>query len=308
MLDRYFDILAGKRRPRFHQTRLLPAPVSGEVAAGCPDLLAYKAAKAASLLSSCCFCERCCGADRAAGELGYCGVPAASRYASEFLHYGEEPELVPSHTIFFTGCNFSCVYCQNWDIATRPLGGALADPRELAAIIDRRRGLGSRNVNFVGGNPDPHLHTCLETVSLLKSDVPVVWNSNSYASETTMKLLDGVIDVFLSDIRYGDDGCARSYSDVPHYWRTVTRNLMQAESQAEVMVRHLVLPGHLECCTRPIMAWFSEHMPGAYFNLMFQYHPCHHTRQYPELDRPLTATETRRALSLAREFGIRPAG
>lgn len=336
MLERYFDILEGRRKPVFHRTREEPSGMSREDAlhAGLdelwaahdaalarirrgdgkesgPDetnLLELKVIIARRLLSSCCFCERRCGADRAGGKTGFCGVPADSRYASEFFHFGEERELVPSHTIFFSGCNFRCVYCQNWDIATRPLSGFEADPRRLARIIDRGRLAGSRNVNFVGGNPDPHLHTCLATISLLETDVPVVWNSNAYASSESMKLLDGVVDIFLSDFRYGNDACAQKYSDVPRYWDVVTRNFRLACDRAEVMLRHLVLPGHLECCTRQIMDWVSRNIPEVYFNLMFQYHPEHRAREFPELNRLLTPAEMLRARELAREFGIEPSG
>ncbi|MBE0428637.1 MAG: radical SAM protein [Thermoleophilia bacterium] len=336
MLSAYFDILAGKKKPRFHALRSrdtglnrldlegADAGVLWEVhdaaldglAAGVrekssrPDnanLLELKQAISRRLLSSCNFCERRCGAKRTSGKTGTCGVPVRSRYASEFFHFGEEAELVPSHTIFFTGCNFSCVYCQNHDIATSPAAGSVADPASLARSIDRGRERGSRNVNFVGGNPDPHLHTCLDIISLLRSDVPVVWNSNAYASREAMKLLGGAVDIYLSDFRYGDNGCAEEYSDVPEYWETVTRNLLLSYRQAELMLRHLVLPGHLDCCTAPIMAWVARNLPGVRFNLMFQYRPEHEAHLHPGIDRSLTAEETVRARSLARDYGIKAA-
>jgi putative pyruvate formate lyase activating enzyme len=332
MLDDYLTIAAGDKPPRFHRCGSQTTRISREdlgqagleelwpahdeamelLRAGRPGprrlaaagLLQVKQAIAGRILESCCFCERRCHADRAAGETGDCGVPAETRYASEFLHYGEEPELVPSHTIFFTGCNFSCVYCQNWDIATRPLSGDLVDAVRLARVIDRNRQTGSRNVNFVGGNPDPHLHTCLDIVSRLESDVPVVWNSNAYASLETMKLLEGIADVFLSDFRYGNDACAQRYSDVSRYTEVVTRNLELAGSQAEVMIRHLVLPGHLECCTRPIMRWTAHNLPGVYFNLMFQYRPEHKAKSCAGIDRLLEPAEMSRARSMMREYGL----
>lgn len=343
MLENYLMILAGEREPSFRTTRRFPTRLTREdletaqldelwrehdramsamkSAAASPseshpkgisedftDLLQLKAAISGRMLSHCCFCARCCGADRAAGELGECGVPALSRYASEFLHYGEERELVPSHTIFFTGCTFRCVYCQNWDIATRPLSGLIADPVDLARAIDAARRSGSRNVNFVGGNPDSHLHTCLRIITHLQTDVPVVWNSNSYASRETMRLLDGAVDIFLSDFRYGNDRCARTYSGIARYWSVVTRNFIDAANQAEVILRHLVLPGHLDCCTEPIMRWVSEHIPDVYFNLMFQYRPEYRAREFAQLSRPLTAVEKRKALEMAAAYGIKTAG
>ncbi|MCX9076023.1 MAG: radical SAM protein, partial [Candidatus Methanoperedens sp.] len=124
------------------------------------SLLDLKSAIADRILVSCIFCERRCRANRKKKEVGFCRCEAVSHYSAEFLHYGEEPELVPSHTIFFTGCNFSCVYCQNWGISTAPQSGISILPQELAGIISSRRAYGSRNVNFV--TPTPHTHIILK--------------------------------------------------------------------------------------------------------------------------------------------------
>lgn len=274
--------------------------------AGC-SLLDLKLELSRRMLAHCAFCERRCGADRAAGQTGYCGVAAESRYSSDFLHMGEEAELVPSHTIFFSGCTFRCVYCQNWDIAMHPRSGLWAEPPMLAAVLQEGIAQGSRNANFVGGNPDPNLHTILETINLVGREgrfLPMVWNSNMYTSLETMELLNGVIDVYLGDFRYGNDDCARELSDVEGYFVIVSRNFTYAWRTAEVMVRHLVLPGHLECCTRPIMEWTADKMPGAYFNLMFQYRPEYQAGLFPGIDRRLTEEERRAAMAMADEYGI----
>jgi putative pyruvate formate lyase activating enzyme len=271
------------------------------------SLLDVKLELSYRLLSHCCFCERRCGADRSGGEKGYCGVGAQSRYSSDFLHMGEEAELVPSHTIFFSGCTFQCAYCQNWDIAMHPASGILVEPAMLAAVLQEGISQGSRNANFVGGNPDPNLHTILETIALLGRDgrfLPMVWNSNMYASTEAMHILDGVIDVYLADFRYGNDECARELSDADDYFGVVSRNFAFAWESSEVMIRHLVLPGHLECCTKPIMEWVSRNMPGAYFNLMFQYRPEYRAALFPSIDRRLSDPERKRALQLAQEHGI----
>ncbi len=277
---------------------LEPAPCS---------LLDLKLELSRRMLANCSFCERCCGADRSAGQTGYCGVGAESRYSSDFLHMGEEVELVPSHTIFFAGCTFRCVYCQNWDIAMHPRSGLRAEPPMLAGVLQEGIAQGSRNANFVGGNPDPNLHTILETVNLVGHQgrfLPMVWNSNMYTSLEAMELLNGVIDVYLGDFRYGNDDCARELSDVEGYFAVVSRNFAYAWRTAEVMVRHLVLPGHLECCTRPILEWVGRNMPGAYFNLMFQYRPEFQAGLFPGIDRRLSDEERRSATAMADEYGI----
>lgn len=272
-----------------------------------PSLLELKAALARRILRECHMCERRCGADRTSEEKGYCGVGALSRVASAFLHFGEEPELVPSHTIFFSGCTFRCVYCQNWDIAMDPRAGSPADPSYLAAVLVQGMRQGSRNANFVGGNPDPNLHIILETIIALGEDgkyLPMVWNSNMYTSLEAMRLLEGVMDIYLADFRYGNDECARRYSNVNRYFEVVSRNFSIAHRQGEIMLRQLLLPGHLHCCTERIMEWVAEHMPDIYFNLMFQYRPEYKAALHPEMNRRPSGEEKHEAVAIASRLGI----
>lgn len=278
-----------------------PPPAEG------PSLLQLKSALAHLMLRGCRMCERRCGADRAGGETGYCGVGAVSRVASNFLHFGEESELVPSHTIFFAGCTFRCEYCQNWDIAMDARAGSPADPAYLADSLREGMRQGSRNANFVGGNPDPNLHTILDTIISLGGDgkrLPMVWNSNMYTSEESMRLLEGVMDVYLADFRYGNDECARAYSDVDDYFSVVSRNFLIADRQGEIMLRQLILPGHVSCCTERIMRWVSGNIPGTYFNLMFQYRPEYRAALHPEIDRRPSPQEKMEAVRLAEVYGI----
>jgi len=272
-----------------------------------PSLLDLKSALAHRMLLACQMCERRCGVNRAEGESGYCGVGALSRVASNFIHFGEEPELVPSHTIFFAGCTFHCAYCQNWDIAMDARAGNPADPAYLADSLREGMRQGSRNANFVGGNPDPNLHTILDTIACLGEDgkyLPMVWNSNMYTSQEAMRLLEGVMDVYLADFRYGNDECASRYSDVDDYFRVVSRNFSIAYRQGDIMLRQLLLPGHLDCCTARIVAWVAENIPGTYFNLMFQYRPGYRAVLYPEIDRRPSPQEKVEAVELARRYGI----
>ncbi|AKB85242.1 radical SAM protein [Methanococcoides methylutens] len=267
-----------------------------------PSLLDLKIEIAERILENCHICERRCGVNRREGEKGFCRLLETSRYASEFLHMGEEPELVPSHTIFFTGCVFACVFCQNWDISTRPDSGFVADPKNLAGIIEMRRLEGSRNLNFV--TPTPHAHSVLKIINRTTVNVPMVWNSNMYHSAEVAKLLEGVIDVYLTDFKYGNDECARKYSKVKDYLSVVKRNHELAYQDSEVIIRHLVMPGHLECCTRPIAEWVANYIPEVRFNLMFQYSPYFRASEYPEIDRRLTSSEKRRAIEIVEKAGL----
>lgn len=267
-----------------------------------PSLLDLKITILDRILEECHCCERRCLVNRKNGEKGFCRLTDVSRYASEFLHIGEEPELIPSHTIFFTGCVFACVYCQNWEISTCPDCGTFIEPSRLAEIIDVRRKEGARNVNFV--TPTPHPHTVLKVVRELSVNTPVVWNSNMYHSREVGKLLEGVVDVYLADFKYGNDDCARKYSKVKNYLKVMHENFEAAYGTAEILLRHLVLPGHLECCTGPIAEWVAENIPEVRFNLMFQYRPCYRAMEYPKIGRELTQEEQIKALEIINEAGI----
>jgi putative pyruvate formate lyase activating enzyme len=268
-----------------------------------PSLLDVKAEIAARIMEHCYFCEIRCGANRYKRP-GVCGVDAESHYYSEFIHHGEEPELVPSHTIFFEGCTFACAYCQNWTVATE-IRGDVVVPEAMADLKDVRHMEGSKNANFVGGDPTPHLHTILEIIKNVESDIPVIWNSNMYITPEAMRLLEGTVDVFLGDFRYGNDEHASRYSSGANYWAVTTRAFLEAKAQADVIVRQLVLPGHVECCTKPIVEWCAKNLgKNVRFNLMFQYYPEYRASMYPEIDRVLSGAEIRRAREVAREAGL----
>ena len=260
------------------------------------------------LVSPCRLCEWRCGAKRLEGERGVCGLDAKARVASAFLHWGEEAPLVPSGTIFFTGCSFKCVYCQNWDISTRPRNGVEVSPQELAAIAVKLYLRGARNINYVGGNPDQNLHVILASLRYMDVDVPLLWNSNMYMTPEALSLLLDVIDIWLPDFKYGNDQCARRLSGVKRYFEVVSRNHREICSRGDVIVRHLVLPGHLECCTKPVLSWLAENCPRALVNIMGQYRPEHLVSRYPErwpdIARRPSPQEMEEAYSYADKLGL----
>ena len=170
------------------------------------SLMDLKLELAGRYFQSCNFCERECGVDRRSKK-GTCGV-LGSKITSEFLHHGEEPELVPSHTIFFAGCTFKCVFCQNYDISQSPDKGMSIPPEKLAEIIEVHANR-ARNTNWVGGDPTSNLKYILEVLAHLEKNIPQVWNSNMYLTESSMELLDGVMDLYLTDFKYGPGPCAQ---------------------------------------------------------------------------------------------------
>jgi putative pyruvate formate lyase activating enzyme len=252
------------------------------------------------MLKNCNFCERRCGVNRYK-QLGFCKCGVKSYYSTEFLHMGEEPELIPSHTIFFNRCTFRCVFCQNYDIVYHDDYEVI--PEEIAKRIEIRFVQGSRNVNFVGGNPDQHAHTILEILRHVEVNIPVVWNSNMYHSTELAEIIEDVVDVWLGDFKYGNNECAEKYSKVKRYWEVVTRNFLRAKDNGELLIRHLVMPNHIDCCTNPIVKWCAENLGrDVRFNLMFQYYPTFKAWDYPEIARRLNAEEMNKALEIAKTY------
>jgi putative pyruvate formate lyase activating enzyme len=257
------------------------------------------------ILKNCHFCTRRCGANRLIGELGYCRCGTKATVSTIFPHTGEEPELVPSGTIFTLGCTLRCLHCQNYSISQWYEPGTIYSPNQLAGAVETLRKSGCRNVNLVGGDPTSWLSQWLETFKYVDVNVPVVWNSNSYYSEETASLLAGFVDVYLLDFKYGPEDCAERLSNAPDYWLACTQNHLYARKYGELIIRVLVLPGHLECCTKPVLKWISENLgESVRVNLMFQYHPEWRAYESPELKRQLTEAERKRTIELAKEVGL----
>lgn len=265
------------------------------------SLLDLKVELADRLFHACCFCEHRCMIDRKK-SIGKCGVQE-SRIALEFLHFGEEPVLVPSHTIFFSGCSFHCVFCQNWDISQIPCGTTIPT-EQLVKFIEQRKKQGARNVNWVGGDPTSNLLYILTVLQELESNIAQVWNSNMYCSDETMKLLHGVMDIYLTDFKYGNDACAKRLSDVDDYLSVVKRNHLLAVHHGEVLIRHLVLPNHIDCCSKPIMRYIAKNLPDILVNIMAQYRPDYKVYEYKEISRPVTAEEVTQVKDYAKKLGI----
>jgi putative pyruvate formate lyase activating enzyme len=257
------------------------------------------------ILLSCHFCTRRCQVNRLKGPLGYCRCGSKITVSSIFEHTGEEPELVPSGTVFTMGCTMRCKHCQNWTISQWEEKGEVYELEELAKEVEHLRLDGCRNINLVGGEPTPWLQQWLSLFKRVCINVPVVWNSNTYYSPETAKLLAGFADVYLLDFKYGPGECAQKISEAPNYWEVCTYNHLIGKRFGELIVRILVLPNHLECCAKPIIDWIAENLgTGTRVNIMFQYRPEWHACEVPELHRRLTNAEMDRAVQLARKANL----
>jgi len=329
--EHYLAVRDGRRLPRFLVSRTIaasgdgdpweqhkatlsgnrgrysvPTPQKRHTPTPQHSLLDLKISLADGCLDACDLCPHLCRVDRNRGEAGYCGVGAAAAVHWEGVLCGEELPLVPSHEVFFSGCTMRCAFCYSHEHITRPMSGRRTAPAALAACAEARRGEGAANLNLVGGEPTVHLPTILRALRLIESPVPVVWNSNMYATPRATALLDGVVDVFLGDIHFGSEECARKLGRIPEYLPSVTAAFEAAvRSGADVVIRHLVMPGHVDCCARPAMEWAAGALPDTPFHLMFQYLPDYRAEGDPVLGRTLSAEERRRCLKLAQRVGVR---
>ncbi len=245
--------------------------------------LSARAALAQQHLADCQLCPHQCGPVRATGR-GVCRVGPVSYIASEMLHLGEESMLRPAHAIFFSGCTATCSFCTAAKFAFRPTYGVAVTPVQLAERIVLRQTEGARSLCFIGGDPVPHIPFILATLAALgeRKRIPAVLNSNFYLSADALALLDGVLDIYLPDLKFGPatgvQSCGEQIGGMPDYWRVVTGAIDQLYQQgARLLIRHLLTPGHWECCTVPILHWLAER-PGLEISLLTQYLAPAHAR------------------------------
>jgi len=284
------------------------------------EILRERAEIALSHLESCDLCPRACGADRLTGELGYCRSGWLARVSSFTPHFGEEPPLVGVHgsgTIFMTGCNLACVYCQNYEISQLGEGREVL-PTKLAEMMICLQEAGCHNINFVTPtHVIPQILEALVEAREMGLSVPLVYNSGGYDSVETLRLLDGIFDIFMPDAKYGTEAAAKKYSDAPDYTMVMKAAILEMHRQVGpleidddgvavrgLLVRHLVLPEGLAGTSEVVRFLAEEVSPETYLNVMAQYRPCYKARSYPELSRPITLREYAEAVGLARAAGL----
>jgi putative pyruvate formate lyase activating enzyme len=285
------------------------------------DLLGERIDKARGMLKSCTLCPRKCGVDRLAGETGICKTAAKARVSSFNPHFGEEAPLVGSRgsgTIFFAHCNLMCVFCQNYDISH--LGyGQQAEPDQLAAVMLELQRSGCHNINFV--TPSHVVPQILESLRLAVEAglrTPLVYNSGGYDRVSTLRLLDGIVDIYMPDFKFWDAKVATDACDAPDYPAVARRALIEMHRQVGdlmidgsgvatrgVLVRHLVLPGNM-AGTREVMRFIAGDVsPNSYVNIMAQYRPCGRADEVKGLEDFPTTTDYTEAVRAAKEEGIR---
>lgn len=259
-------------------------------------------------VADCVLCPHRCGPARSNGT-GVCRVGPVSYIASEMLHMGEEELLRPAHAIFFSGCTATCRFCTAARFAFRPTYGVAVTPERLAARILERQAQGARSLCFIGGDPAPHIPFILATLAELgpRRTIPTVFNSNFYLTPEALALLDGAIDIYLPDLKFGPAqgaaSCSERLGGMPDYWAVVTGCIAAVVAQGKrVVVRHLLMPGHYACCTQPVLRWLAT-LPAVEVSLLDQYLAPAHAKE--ELAAPLAPLEVAAAQTLASELGLR---
>ena len=273
-------------------------------------------------LHSCDICPFNCKVDRYERPGLKCNSGRYATVSSTFLHFGEEPVLVGrggSGTVFFTNCNLRCVYCQNWQIS-QPISadaGREYTPEELANAFLYLQQKGAHNINLV--SPTHYVPQIVEAIYLAAKKglkIPIVYNTNAYDSVETLKLLDGIVDIYLPDFKYWDAKMAVRYSRAPRYPEHAKKAIKEMHRQVGdlivedgialrgLIIRHLVLPNNI-AGSLEILKWIREELgPNVHISLMAQYYPANKAYKYPELNRPITLKEYEPVVDMLIDLGL----
>jgi putative pyruvate formate lyase activating enzyme len=273
--------------------------VSGRAAAA-----RERAAAAREMLADCHFCAHHCGVNRLAGEVGQCHAGARTRYFMAQTEVTDELELIPTFAIALSGCDLRCNFCITGRESWNPRAGEPFNANEMAAKAALALAEGARTIMVLGGEPTIHLPAVLELVAALPDAARLVWKTNAHGSAQARELLAGMFDIWLADYKFGNDVCARRLAKVPDYTRVVQENLLWANEHSELMVRHLVMPGHTECCWRSVAEWLAQNLRGVKVNLRSGFWPAWHSRWHRELRGMAAPEDARRAQRIAEIYGL----
>jgi putative pyruvate formate lyase activating enzyme len=284
------------------------------------------------VLGSCELCPRKCRVDRLDGETGYCGSGKGLTVSSYGPHFGEEAPLVGSApflggfgyqaaggsgTIFLTGCNLLCIYCQNFEISHLKYGSSVSESKVAGYTLELQR-RGCHNINFVTPTHfAPQLVKSIKIAAEKGLHLPVVWNCGGYENAEIIRLLEGIVDIYMPDVKYGSKEPAKRYSDTPDYFERCKESLKEMHRQVGdlkedengiayrgLLIRHLVLPNDLAGSERVLRFIAQSLSPNSYVNVMSQYRPEGKVNRYVELNRRPTGTEFSRVLEMARQLHL----
>jgi putative pyruvate formate lyase activating enzyme len=283
--------------------------------------LAERVEEAYATFEECRLCPRECGVNRLDGEKGFCRAPLKAMVHTAQPHFGEEISLVGQHgsgTIFFSNCNLRCVFCQNWPISIEGEGRALED-EGLAQMMMHLQEIGCHNINLVTPtHVMPNILSATQIAFKKGLRIPLVYNTSGYERVEIIKILDGVVDIYMPDIKYMDGDMAAKYSSgAADYPEVTTAAVIEMNRQVGIhrvnkhgvalsglIIRHLVMPNHV-AGTKKFVEWVAENLPkSTYVNIMSQYHVDYKAYEYPEIARGITVQEFLEAMDLAEKYGL----
>lgn len=259
-------------------------------------------------LESCKICPFLCKVDRSSNQLGRCGCNDKVRIALASLHQFEEPCISGEHgsgTIFFSGCNLKCMYCQNYEISHEQKGKEITVEHLAEIMLKQQNEKQAENINLV--TPTMYVYQIIEAIKIAREKglhIPIIYNTNGYERVETLQQLEGYIDVYLPDFKYSDNSLAQKYSKVNNYVEVVKDAILEMQRQVGapqfdengmiikgMMIRHLILPNCMEN-TKGVLRWLKENLDeNIYINIMAQYFPTYLAKQDESLNRKLTQEE-----------------
>jgi len=286
-----------------------------------PNELKERAVALHELFEECRICPNECMARRSEGETGDCHSTDEVIISSVMSHYGEEPPLVGTHgsgTIFFTNCNLSCEFCQNYDISHLGIGEKISI-EDLARSMLRLQQRGCHNINLVTPTHfTPQIVDALILAIEKGMEIPIVYNCGGYESVETLKLLEDIIDIYMPDIKYSVDENALRFSGIQNYWDVVTRALKEMHrqvgdlklskrgvAQRGLLIRHLVLPNDIAGSKKVIDFVAEDISTNSYLNIMDQYRPAYNAKKHEKLNRRITPSEYKEVIDYAFSKGLR---
>lgn len=277
--------------------------------------------KLISALENCQICPRSCKVNRLKEKKGFCKTGRYGVVSSSHLHYGEEPPLVGrggSGTIFFSWCNLGCIYCQNYTISHYGEGSGVS-PKELAQKMIYLQNKGAHNINFV--TPTHVIPQIIEALDIAIDEglnIPLVYNSGGYDKVETLKLLDGIFDIYMPDAKYSDESVSKKYSKAEDYWQVCQKALLEMQrqvgdlklnsdgiAQTGMIIRHLILPNNLAGSYK-VLDFIAKNVScNAYVNIMDQYYPCYKASNHSEINRRISKNEYEKVVKFAKSLGLK---
>jgi putative pyruvate formate lyase activating enzyme len=271
---------------------------------GRSHLARSRVTQARQLLSECCLCAHHCGVDRLAGERGLCGATEKTRCFSAQIEAGDELIVGPTFAIALSGCDLRCDFCitgrSSWD----PRAGDAAEPHLLADAACKALQNGAASIMILGGEPAIHLPFVLSLIAELPDSAYLVWKTNAHNSKQIRPLLVGMFDLWLADLKFGNSLCANRLAGVGDYMDIVQDNLLWSYQHSDLVVRHLLLPGHVNCCWSRVARWLAAQMPGVKVSLRTEFWPAWFSRRHDEISGTIKAAESMRAFEIGRELEL----